>query len=197
MSHDEVVHRAGLTVAGVALIAYPALRPWGAETGPTGVATFATVAWPVSHVLAMVGFVALAFAFRAVRSRAEVAMWLAVAFLLPYYGAEAHGLHALGRFAEEQGDAEVLAVADMFRYAPLPLVTFCLGLLALASVGAVLMRQGWAGTTTTRIGAVMAGVGLLAYLPQFFGTPVVRISHGIVLGCGLLLLAVSRTGRAE
>lgn len=37
----------------------------------------------------------------------------------------------------------------------------------------------------------MAGVGLMTYLPQFFGTPEVRIGHGLVLGVGLLLAAAA------
>ena len=57
-------------------------------------------------------------------------MWLAVALLLPYYGAEAYGLNELGRYATEHGDAGVLDVADAFRYAPFEMTTFALGLFA-------------------------------------------------------------------
>ena len=62
-------------------------------------------------------------------------MWLAVALLLPYYGAEAYGLNELGRYATEHGDAGVLDVADAFRYAPFEMTTFALGLFVLVLVG--------------------------------------------------------------
>ena len=78
----------------------------------------------------MLGFVALAFALRSSTQNtpwhwtgrpireAERRMWFAMAMLLPYYGAEAYGLHALGDYALTHHDSRVLEVADAFRYAP-------------------------------------------------------------------------------
>ena len=139
-----------LAISGVSFAAYPALRPYGPESGLAGAADFGATAWLVAHVLGMVGFVSLAFALRSASvappwpwsgqpiRRAETRMWLAVALLLPYYGAEAYGLNALGRYATEHGDAGVLDVADAFRYAPLEMTTFALGLFLL-----VLVAGGW------------------------------------------------------
>ena len=52
--------------------------------------------WPVSHVLAMAGLVALAVLLRHAGERlrsTELLAWVAVALLLPNYGAEAFGGH--------------------------------------------------------------------------------------------------------
>ncbi|GGO76734.1 hypothetical protein [Nocardioides deserti] len=198
-----------LAVAGVALATYPALRPYGPESGAAGAADFASTAWLLSHALGMVGFVAIAVALRVASAappwpwtgrpvrEAESRAWLAVALLLPYYGAEAYGLHAVGRHALDSGDAGVLSVADAFRYAPLEVTTFGLGLLVLVLVGGRLAHGLWHTGRLGRAGGVLAGLGLVTYLPQFFGTPGVRVLHGVVLGAGLVLvaLATARAGR--
>jgi hypothetical protein len=201
----------GLVVSGVAFAAYPALRPYGPESGLAGAADFGATSWLVAHVLGMLGFVSLAFALRAASDeapwrwsgqpirRAETRMWLAVSLLLPYYGAEAYGLNELGRYATEHGDAGVLDVADAFRYAPFEMTTFALGLFLLVLVGGRLAHGLWRSGRLGRSGGLLAGLGLATYLPQFFGTPEVRIAHGVLLGLGLVLaaLATRRTAVAE
>jgi len=194
---------AGLVVSGLAFAAYPALRPYGPETGMAGAADFGDTAWLVAHVLGMVGFVALAFTLRAASTntpwpwagqpvrKAETRMWLAVALLLPYYGAEAYGLHELGRYAADHGDPGVLDVADAFRYAPFEMTTFALGLFVLILVGGRIAHGLWHSGRLGRTAGILAGLGLATYLPQFFGTPEVRIVHGVVLGLGLVLMAVT------
>lgn len=198
----------GFIVSGLALAAYPMLRPYSSEAGLDGARAFASTAWPASHLLGMVGFTALALALRALASGssaawtgrairgAETLAWLAAAFLLPYYGAEAFGLHALGAYAAESGDVAVLDVADSFRYAPLAMTTFAIGLLLLLVVGVRLAMGFWRSGPVGRVGGILAGAGAVTYLPQFFGTPVLRMGHGLVLGAGLVLLglAVARAG---
>ncbi|MDP3889951.1 hypothetical protein [Nocardioides sp.] len=192
-----------LLVAGVAFAVYPALRPYGPETGAVGAADFASTAWVVSHACGMIGFVLVAVALRfaaanppwawsgpAVRA-VETRAWLAVALLLPYYGAETYGLQAIGQYAVEQGDPGVLAIAEDFRLAPFAATTFLIGLLLLVWVGWGIARGLWSAGTLARAGGVLAGLGLAAYLPQFFGPPGLRVAHGIVLGMGLLLMGVS------
>lgn len=193
---------AGFVISGLALAAYPLLRPWGPETGLEGARGFAAAAWPVSHLLGMVGFVTLALALRSLTSAVvpfwprravrttETLAWLATALLLPYYGAEAFGLRALGAYAAERGDLSALAVADVFRYEPLAMTTFALGLLLLLVVGVRLAVGFWRAGTLGRVGGILAGAGAVTYLPQFFGTPVVRMGHGVVLGIGLVLLGL-------
>lgn len=197
---------AGLLVAGVAFATYPALRPYGPESGPAGAEDFASAAWLASHVLGMVGFVTLAFVLRSAAHRspwpwtgrpvheAETRMWLATALLLPYYGAEAYGLNEVGRYAAEQHDAGVLEVADAFRYAPWEVGTFTAGLLLLALVGGRLAHGMWRTGRIGRTGGILTCVGLASYLPQFFGTPGLRVAHGVGLGLGLILMALATRG---
>lgn len=193
----------GLALSGVAFAAYPLLRPYGPETGAGFAADLASTAWLASHVLGMVGFTALAFALRSLVAtgtpwswggrplrEVETRMWLALALLLPYYGAEAYGLNAVGRYARG-GDTDVLTVAESFRLAPFEVTTFSAGLLLLVLVGGRLAHGTWAAGGATRLGGLLAGLGLATYLPQFFAAPEVRMAHGIVLGLGLLLLARS------
>jgi len=194
---------AGLVVSGIAFVAYPVLRPYGPETGLAGAADFGSTAWLVAHVCGMVGFVSLAFALRSASvappwrwagqpvRKTETRMWLAVALLLPYYGAEAYGLNELGRYASEHGDAGVIDVADAFRYAPFEMTTFALGLFVLVLVGGRIAHGLWHSGRIGRTAGILAGLGLATYLPQFFGTPEVRIAHGIVLGLGLVLMALA------
>jgi hypothetical protein len=193
----------GLVVSGIAFAAYPLLRPYGPETGAAFAADLASPLWLAAHVLGMVGFTSLALALRSlVRTgtpwrwggrplrTVETSMWLALALLLPYYGSEAYGLNAVGRYAI-QGDTDVLSVAGSFRTAPFEATTFAAGLLLLMLVGGRLVRGTWPAGGTTRVGGLLAGVGLATYLPQFFASPEVRMAHGVVLGLGLVALARS------
>lgn len=193
-----------LAVAGLSLGGYPLLRPYGPEKGLAGAHDFASPAWLAAHVLGMVGFVSLALAARSAAGSSdpwpwsgrpirvmETRLWLAVAFLLPYYGAEAYGLHELGRYAVHDGDPGVLDVADAFRYAPFEVSTFAAGLLLLGLVGVQLARGLWHSGGLGRAGGLLAGLGLVTYLPQFFGAPEARMTHGVVLAAGLVLLAVA------
>jgi hypothetical protein len=199
----------GLAVAGVAFAAYPALRPYGPEQGLEGAADFGANAWLAAHALGMLGFVVLAFTLRAAAAgspwawagrplrEVETRAWLAVALLLPYYGAEAYGLNQVGRYALDHRDAGVLDVADAFRYAPFEITTFSLGLLALVLVGGRLAHGLWRSGTLARTGGLLAGLGLATYLPQFFLPPAGRIVHGLVLGLGLVLVAVATARRTS
>ena len=202
MNSSRITVPAGLAVAGLSLATYPLLRPYGPEKGLAGAHDFGSTAWLVAHALGMVGFVALAFALRAavvatpwawtgqpVR-RAETRAWLAVTLLLPYYGAEAYGLNQVGRYATDH-DTGVLDVADAFRYAPFEVTTFSIGLLLLGLVGGRFAHGLWHSGRVGRTGGLMAGVGLMTYLPQFFTSPQVRMVHGLVLGTGLVLAAVA------
>jgi hypothetical protein len=192
-----------LAAAGVAFVVYPALRPYGPETGMAGAADFGSTSWLVAHALGMLGFVLVAVALRTASTGApwpwngralretETLAWLAVALLLPYYGAETYGLRAIGGYAVEHGEARVLEVADAFRLAPFAAVTFAIGLLLLVPVGWRIARGLWQAGRIARYGGLLAGIGLATYLPQFFGSPGLRMAHGLVLGLGLVLMAVA------
>lgn len=178
-----------LAVAGVAFIAYPALRPYGPETGVEGARDLASNAWLLAHLLGVLGFSAVAFAMRSTWA------WLAVALLLPYYGAEAYGLQSVAQYALDESNPDVLAIADSFRYAAVPVTLFSLGFVALAVAGVQLARGLWSCGTLLRTGGLLAALGLATYLPQFFVGPAGRVGHGVVLGLGLLLVAYGQRRR--
>ncbi|WP_344808076.1 hypothetical protein [Microlunatus ginsengisoli] len=179
-----------LGLAGLAFAAYPMLRGYGSETGLAGAALYARPAWVAAHLLGMVGFALLALGLSRIDERAgRWATWGAFA-VLPYYGAEAFGLHALGLRAIQTGHADMTAASDMFRYQPVAITIFALGWIAFGAVGVrllLLARRG--GEAMLRAGLVLAGVALITYLPQFFLPPAGRIGHGLLLGIGLLLTA--------
>lgn len=200
----SVVTRSGaaFALAGVAFIVYPLLRPYVPEEGLAGARSFAGAGWLVAHTAAMAGFVLLALALRSWAARppgtwratsvrrAELVAWLAVAFLLPYYGAEAFGLRAVGSYAVEHGAPEALSIADTFRMAPFEVTTFGVGLLLLAAVGVLLTMGLWHSGGLIRLAGAATGLGLVLFLPQFFGSAGLRIGHGFLLGAGLLALGM-------
>src|SRR4051794_39403707 len=87
-----------LAIAGVLFVLYPALRPYSDETSLQGAAAFASNAWIVAHVLAMLGFVLVALGLLTLYATlrdtpaeglafiALIATWIGVGLTLPYYG---------------------------------------------------------------------------------------------------------------
>ncbi|WP_163543742.1 hypothetical protein [Occultella kanbiaonis] len=189
--------RAALAVAGVLFVLYPAVRPWTDETTLAGAAAFASQQWVAAHTMGMVAFMLLAAALlvRALETgRARTAATfdaVGTALVLPYYGAETFGLHAIGLRAVADADASLLELADTVRYGPVPMTMFGLGLLALAVAGILLARDAWRAGGLARAGGLLTGVMLALYLPQFFGTPAMRIGHGVLLAIGCIMLAIA------
>jgi hypothetical protein len=188
---------AALVVAAALFVAYPVLRPRG-----DGLDAMGSTAWVVAHLCAVAGFVLLVVGLDRLRMRlvgspagrtAGVAVLLTgvgVGLVLPYYGAEDFGLHAVGRLAVDRPEAApVLALLpDAVRYAPVAAATFGIGLLGLAAgavTAAVALRRSpwrsWAG--------LPLAVGLVLLLPQFWAPPFVRIGHGVLVGVGCLAVA--------
>lgn len=178
-------------VAGVLFALYPALRPYTSEVGMAGATAFSSDRWVAAHVAGMAAFGCLAAGSCLLASPrfVRVATVLGVGLILPYYGAETFGLHAIGVDAVRHGAADLSNVADTVRYNPLSMLMFGAGWIALALAGAALGRALW--VRDVRVGAVAIGAGMVLYLPQFFGPPWVRVAHGVVLGLGLLIASVS------
>ncbi|MBZ2199195.1 hypothetical protein [Occultella gossypii] len=193
--------RAALALAGVLFALYPAVRPWTDETTLAGAAAFASPQWVAAHTMGMVAFILLSAAlltraFESGRARTTAALAATgTALILPYYGAETFGLHVIGLRAVADGDASLLELADTVRYGAVPMTMFGLGLLTLAVAGILLGREGWRAGGPARAGGLLTGVMLALYLPQFFGTPAMRIGHGFLLAIGCILLAIA-WGRA-
>jgi hypothetical protein len=209
----RTIGAAALLVAGLLFLLYPALRPYTDETTLAGAEAFASTAWVASHTAGIVAFILLPLGLRALASTttltagdtrtpgravasAAVLAWLGGSLVLPYYGAEAFGLHVIGARAVTDADASLLELADAFRLGAVPVTVFGAGLLLLAAAGAGLMIASRTAGSTVRIGSLLTGAGLILYLPQFFAAPALRIAHGAVLAVGLALLA-SAVARAE
>jgi hypothetical protein len=180
---------AALVVAGIAFGLYPALRGSATEVGISGAELYARPAWLLAHCLGMIGFITAAWGLAAVDRFASRLAFGGTLLVLPYYGAEAFGLNAIGRLAVKTNDPSGVAAADMFRYQPVAMTVFAGGLLLLAAAGFRLLWLVRRGLDGRRVGLLLTGLGLLTYLPQFFVPIDGRIIHGIVLGIGLLALA--------
>ncbi len=152
--------RAPALVAGLAMAAYLALRPYPDD--------FTSPWWIVSHTSGMLAFVALAVLADRVGGRVRPLVALGVALVLPYYGAETFGL-AAG------------ANPDLARYHPVALAMFVAGLL-LVAVGGVLLG-------IRQRAALPLGIMMALVLPQFFLPPAGRIAFGIVFALAALWYA--------
>jgi len=204
------VAAAAFAIAGVSFAVYPALRPYSEETSLAGADAMASTAWVAAHTFGMVGFIALTLGMwtftrwqgLASRRSAGVAAaltWLAGSLVLPYYGAETFGLQVIAERASRDADASLLELAETFRYGAAPLAFFATGLLALMAAGVALAVAVRRSSSAMRAGGYLTGSALAAYLPQFFLSPTLRITHGVLLGLGCLAIAVGawRAGRSQ
>ncbi len=191
---------AAFAAAGVLFVAYPALRPFSDEKTLDGAAAFASTSWLVAHSLAMVAFVLVALGFFGVvrrlhssptgrlAGRAAVVTAVGVGLTLPFYGAEAFGLHALGQEAIDRNDPTLVSMSDSIRFG-FGIVFITVGLLALA-VGAIMMARAiWRSGVLDRASGVTFAVAFALYLPQFSAPQPVRVAHGLVVLAGCVAIA--------
>ncbi len=199
-----------LVIAGVCFVLYPALRPFSAESTLQGARAFATSAWPLAHSLAMVGFILLTLGLLGITGRlretpagrlsltALVVTWIGVGLTLPYYGAEAFALHAVGQEALRQNNVDLLVtLTNSIRYGP-AIWLFGTGLLAIAA-GTILFAVAiWRSGVLAKWSGILLAVAFALFIPQFFTPQPVRVAHGllILVGCWLLAwnLLSRRTG---
>lgn len=188
---------AALAAGGVLFLLYQTVRPYTGETGAQGAATMASTAWVAAHTMAMAAFVlvtlGLAVAHTVLRTRtsatAAVLTGVGAGLVLPYYGGETFGLHAIATRALRTGDIGLMTLVDDFRYNPVALTMFGAGLLLLGAgaVAAAVAAQR-AGTLPAWPFAVLAAASVLL-LPQFYGTGPVRMAHGALFALGAVLTA--------
>lgn len=190
-----------LAVAGILFVLYPAIRPFSDETTLQGAAAFASPAWLLAHMLAMVGFTLVAVGLLSLlvvlqESAAErLAFWavvvsiLGIGLTLPYYGGEAFGLHAIGQAALNEHNAALVGLANVVRSGP-ELVMFVVGLL-LIGAGAIMVAMAiWRSHTLLRWSGIPFALGFALFIPQFFGTQPLRVVHGLLVTAGCLWIAV-------
>lgn len=191
-----------LAAAGLLFALYPAVRPYSDETAASGAAAFASGAWVASHLFAMAGFILLVLGLLGLRAAlsgtpgnvtadaALVVTWLGVGLTLPYYGAETFALNVLGVRAVEAGDPAVLGLADPIRFGAAQATMFAAGLAGLAAgavLAAVAIRR---SGVLPRWSGVPLAAGMVLFLPQFFGSPALRIAHGVLVAVGCIAVAV-------
>jgi hypothetical protein len=213
-AHLELVRpRAGavlLAIAGALFLTFPLLRPWAPEdvATPELAAAFASGRWIAAHLCGAAGFLLLPAAFLALRERlaetrgrapasgAVVTSWLGAGLVLPYFGAEIFGIHAVARDALATGGLDFLPTIEAIRMQPVAMTLFGVGLLALGASGVLVAVAAWRGGLTPRWVGIPLAAGLALYLPQFFLPPAGRIGHGVLLavGCWLVAWALHPTG---
>ncbi len=190
-----------LVGSGVCFLLYPALRPFSDETTLAGAHAFASTQWVIAHSLGIAAFTLLATGMlgpylrlaRAAESRSRWALFLTVVgagMVLPYYGAEVFGLHAIGGTSLERNDADLFTtLTDGVRWGPG--IWFIVGGLVLLALGSSLAASAaWASTVGwARWSGIPLAVGLVLYLPQFTGPHWVRVLHGALMMVGCVLLA--------
>ncbi|GAB3117920.1 hypothetical protein GCM10027055_30490 [Janibacter alkaliphilus] len=195
--------------SGLLMAAYLALRPYGdaaSGTSAEAAAAFADPMWVLAHLagalaLVQLGRVALRMHDLVGSLLTQIGRWSGLAgavLVLPYYGAETFGLHAVGRAGLT--DPTVMALVDEIRNQPAALTTFGLGLLLLA-VSGVTVALAW--RREVRSGrwdapawaAWPLAVGAVTVLPQYSLPPAGRVAYGLAFAAAALLLAVS-AGRA-
>jgi hypothetical protein len=193
---------AALAAACVLFLAYPALRPWHDEgTAAGATASMSSTAWVTAHFFAMAAFILMPLGLLALRAalaptRAEplaltaaVLAWTGSGLVLPYYGAEDFGLHAI---AGPNGPrAGLLSLIHAVRYQPLAVTSFTAGLLLLAAAAILAAIAVWHARVLPRTSAILFATGMALFLPQFDGPAAVRIAHGILLATGSVVLAAA------
>lgn len=189
-----------LATAGILFVLYPVIRPFSDETTLRGAEAFASTSWVLAHMLAMLGFtlvaVGLLILYLALQTssaervafNALVLSILGIGLTLPYYGGEAFGLHAIGQEALRQHNVALVNLASDVRSGP-QLVMFGVGLLLLA-IGAILAATAiWKSGTIPKWSGGPFALGFALYIPQFFGTPPIRVAHGLLVAAGCLWMA--------
>ncbi|MEV4015311.1 hypothetical protein AB0J35_32895 [Nonomuraea angiospora] len=180
--------------AGILFLAYPAIRPSGDDA-----AAMASTAWVAGHAAAMLGFVLLGLAVLGLHQvlgdrlslRAAVVTWVGAGLTLPYYGAEDFGLNVIARRSLHDQAPALMELAEEFRYGPVAITMFAVGLLVLA-VGAVMAAIAvWRSGMLPKWSGTALALGFVLFIPQFFGPYPLRIAHGALIMIGGIWLAAA------
>jgi hypothetical protein len=214
--------RAAFVAAGLSFLLFPLLRPWPDETvAGTELATaFASDRWVVSHLFGILGLGLLAPALLGLRAIlrerladadsggpgagaspgagvatwALITAWAGAGFSALYFGAEIFGIRTLAEAALRDDDLGPLADVEVLRMQPWAVTLFLAGLLLLAVAGVLVAVALWRAGARPRWAGIPLAAGLVLLLPQFFGGPELRITHGFLVAAGCVLIAVTLRG---
>ena len=190
-----------LVISGILFVLYPALRPFSDETTLEGATAFASTEWLVAHTLAIIAFTLLPLgllglhkslnetAGNSLTYRAFVFCLLGIGLVLPFYGGETFGLHAIGQESIRQQSAELVSLADTVRSGS-GLVMFLIGLLLL-SISTILFAIAiWKSGKYPKWSGIPLSLGMCLYIPQFFTGQPLRVAHGLLVAFGCIWIAV-------
>ena len=189
-----------LAIAGVLFVLYPALRPFSDEASLAGAVAFASSAWLLAHMLAMVGFLLTTLGLFGLHLSLQdtpaerlsfwalIVWWAGAGLTLPFYGAEAFGLHAIGQRAIADGSAALVSLAGDVRFGA-GLAMFLIGLVLLAAGAMITATAVWRSRTLPKWSGVPFALTFALYIPQFFGSQPIRVAHGLLVAAGCLWLA--------
>ena len=197
-------------IAGGLFVLYPALRPFSSEVGLDGAAAFGSTSWIVAHTFAIVGFVFLILALFGIYLRLQstsaerpalvglVLSWIGVGLVLPFYGAEVFGLHAIGQQALNEDNGGLISLASSIRGQPG--ITFILTGLVLLEAGIILVAIAvWRSGALARWAGMPLAVGFALYIPQYTAPQSLRVAHGLLItvACVLIAWQLARRSRAR
>ena len=195
-----------LIVAGVCFALYPAIRPFSDEASLRGAEAFASSSWILAHSLAMVGFILLILGLLGLCGlmqetaawrlgiTALVVTWIGIGFTLPYYGAEAFSLHAVGQEALREKSVDLLVtLTNSIRFGE-GIWLFLFGLLAIAAGTILFAAAIWRSGVLIEWSGIPLAAGFALFIPQFFTPQLVRVGHGllVMVGCWLVAWSVLR-----
>jgi hypothetical protein len=213
--------RVAFVAAGLSFLLFPLLRPWPDETvATTELATaFASDRWVMAHLCGILGLALLGPALlglRAVLAQAGptddgvgtpgpgagvgtatwalVTAWVGAGCAALYFGAEIFGIRTIAEAALRDDDLGLLADVEVLRMQPWAVALFAAGLLLLAAAGVLLAVALWRSGARPRWAGVPLAIGLVLLLPQFFGGPELRITHGFLVAAGCVLVAATVRG---
>jgi len=190
-----------LIISGISFFLYPSIRPFSDETSLQGATAFASVEWLISHLLAILAFTLLPVSFlgvyrsledKFVKSIAFVALILSIlsiGLILPFYGGEVYGLHALGKGALMEKLTDMSFLATIIRSGP-GLILFLIGLLVLAVTSIILSVALWRSRIYSKWSGIPFVVGISLFIPQFFWDQPLRVAHGLLVALGCIWIAV-------
>ena len=196
---------AAFVAVGVLFLLFPLLRPWPDETVATvGLANaFASDRWVVAHLCGILALGLLAPALLGLRTVladggrmgagaatwALVTAWVGAGCAALYFGAEIFGIRTIAQAALRDGDLALLADVEVLRMQPWAIALFGAGLFLIAVSGVLVAVALWRSGGRLRWAGVPLALGLVLLLPQFFGEPWLRITHGFLVAAGCALIA--------
>ncbi|MGG3448562.1 hypothetical protein [Domibacillus aminovorans] len=190
-----------LVISGILFVLYPALRPFSDETSMEGATAFASTEWLVAHMLAIVAFTLLPLGLLGLHNslqgtaRNSLTNWafvlclVGIGLVLPFYGGETFGLHAIGQEAIRQQSAELVSLANIVRSGA-GLVMFLIGLLLLGIATILFAIAIWRSGKYPKWSGLPFAFGMCLYIPQFFVGQPLRVVHGLLVAIGCIWIAI-------